>query len=359
MEKKKVLLFAYTKVNLGDNLFIYMLTKRYPNLDFYIHVVEKDYEKVYQGISNLHYIYEPRDINNCIKIEEFDAYIYVGGSIFIESEYGMNEIKEFNRFIKRCKEQGKKFFYMSCNFGPYQTQEYLELARENFSLCDGICFRDKKSYELFQDIEKVMYAPDMAFCYKTDKYNLEKEKSSIGISVISLEIRNDLKQFEVPYQDFIKRIIIKFAKRDYKVYLFSFSEFEKDGQAIQKIIATLPEEYKNKIEVVTFNQNIEAYLEKYAKMEYMVCGRFHSMILSILFGQKIYNITYSQKQENVIVEQKLFTKYQPIKEMTFETILRKYYFKKVSKRKIKKIAQNAQKQFQNIDNWLSNKEQEK
>ena len=28
-EKKKVLLFAYTKVNLGDNLFIYMLLKRY------------------------------------------------------------------------------------------------------------------------------------------------------------------------------------------------------------------------------------------------------------------------------------------------------------------------------------------
>lgn len=349
MEKKKVLLFAYTKVNLGDNLFVYMLTKKYPNIEFYIHVVEKEYEEVYRNISNLHYIQEPRNVKN-IEIEEFDAYIYVGGSIFMESEYGRHEMKEFNEFIKKCKQHHKKFFYMSCNFGPYQTQEYVELARENFSLCDGICFRDKKSYELFQDIDTVSYAPDMAFSFPIEKE--KKEKKSVGISVISLAIREDLKELEEPYNDFIKRIIIKYAKRNYKVHLFSFSEFEKDGEAIQKIIAMLPEEYKEKVQVETFNEDIESYLKQYAKMEYMICGRFHSMILSILLGQKIYNITYSKKQDNVIKELKLFRRYQPIKEMTFETVLRNYYFKKVRAGKRKKIAKQAQKQFQNIEDWL-------
>lgn len=355
MEKKKVLLFAYTKVNLGDNLFIYMLVNRYPNIDFYIHVVEKEYEKVYKNINNLHYIHEPRDINT-ININEFDAYLHVGGSIFMESEYGMHEIKEFNKFIKQCKEHHKKFFYMSCNFGPYKTQEYLEMAKENFSLCDGICFRDKKSYDLFKDLDKVMYAPDMAFSFQFNKEKIPKEKNSIGISVISLAIREELKELEAQYNDFIKRIIIKFAKRGYKVYLFSFSEFEKDGEAINKIIAMLPEEYKNKVEVVTFDKDIETYLVTYAKMKYMVCSRFHAMILSILFGQKIYNITYSKKQDNVIKEQKLFKRYQPIKEMTFETILRSYYFTKVRIGKRKRLSKQAEGQFQNIDNWLANKE---
>lgn len=348
-ERKKILLFAYTKVNLGDNLFIYMLLKRYKEIDFYIQVVEEDYKNVYKGFDNLHYIHDGRNLN-LVNIEDFDAYLYVGGSIFIESDYGMQEMKEFNKFIKKCKEAGKKFFYMSCNFGPYKTKEYLNLARENFTLCDGVCFRDQKSYKLFKDIEKVMYAPDMAFSLKYAQK--EKEKKSIGISVISLEIRNDLNTLEGPYNDFIKRIIIKFAKRDYKVYLFSFSEFEKDGEAIKKIIAMLPEEYKNKVEIVTFKDDIEGYLEKYSKMEYMVCGRFHSMILSILFRQKIYNITYSQKQDNVIKELKLFRRYQPIKEMSFETVLRNYYFKRVSKFKIKRIAKKAEKQFQNLENWL-------
>lgn len=351
-EKKKVLLFAYTKVNLGDNLFIYMLLKRYKEVDFYIHILEKEYENVYKDFENLHYINANRNLDS-VNIEEFDAYLYVGGSIFMESEYGMHEMKEFNKFIKRCKEKNKKFFYMSCNFGPYKTQEYLDLARENFSLCNGICFRDKKSYELFSDIDKVMYAPDMVFSFKYNQ-KVEKEKKSIGISVINLQIRENLKEVEAIYNDFIKRIIIKFAKRNYKVYLFSFSEFEKDGEAINNIINLLPEQYKNSVETVIFNEDIDTYLEKYSKVEYMVCGRFHSMILSILFNQKIYNLTYSKKQDNVIEELKLFNRYQEIKDLKYETVLRKYYFKKVNASKLNKISKEAENQFLNLDNWIAN-----
>lgn len=350
---KKILLFAYTKVNLGDNLFIYLLLKKYPNVDFYIHVVEKEYKEVYNNFTNLHYIYEKRDINQ-INIEKFDAYLYVGGSIFMESEYGMHEMKEFNKFIKKCKEHNKKFFYMSCNFGPYKTQEYLKLAKENFSLCDGICFRDKKSYNIFKDIPTVSYAPDMAFTFEIDRKKYKKEEKTIGISVISLENREKLKYLELQYNDFIKRIIIKFAKRGYKVYLFSFSQFEKDDKAIDKIIDILPDEYKERVEIVLFDSDIEEYLEKYAKMEYMVCSRFHSMILSILFRQKVYNLTYSTKQDNVIKELKLFKKYQKIKNITFETVLRKYYFKSVKQNKIEKIAKEAKRQFNNLDECINN-----
>lgn len=353
MKNKKILLFAYTKVNLGDNLFIYMLLKKYTNIDFYIHVVEKEYENVYKGFENLYYIYEDRNLDK-INIENYDGFIYIGGSIFIESEYGVHEMKEFNKFIRKCKDKKKKFFYMSCNFGPYKTNEYLELAKNTFSLCNGICFRDKKSYNLFKEIPNVMYAPDMAFSFEFGNKKISKEKNSIGISVISLNIREELKNIEGPYNDFIKRIIIKFAKRNYKVYLFSFSEFEKDREAIDNILKMLPEQYYNKVEIITFDKDIESYLEKYAKMQYMVCGRFHSMILSILFDQKIYNITYSEKQDNVIKEQKLFKRYQKIKNINYETKLKKYYFSKVNKRKKSKIAKESENQFLNLDNWLSN-----
>ncbi len=350
MEKIKILLFSYTKVNLGDNLYIYMLLERYPNIDFYIHVLEEDYKKIYKNFNNIYYLEEPRELVN-VDIEKYDAFIYVGGSIFMETEYGMNEIKEFNSFIKRCKEKNKKFFYMSSNFGPYQTEEYFNIAKENFSMCDGICFRDKKSYELFKSLEQVQYAPDMVFAFKFK--NIKQEKKSIGISVIDLKIKENLRQFEEPYEDFIKRIIIKFAKRNYKVYLFSFCEFEGDLEAIKRIMEILPKEYKHNVDIISFTDDIESYLDKCGKMKYMVCGRFHSMILSILFKQKIYNITYSKKQDNVIEELKLFRKYQPIDKITFSTVLRKYYFQKVGANKIKKIAEGSEKQFENLDNWLS------
>ena len=35
-------------------------------------------------------------------------------------------------------------------------------------------------------------------------------------------------------------------------------------------------------------------------MEYMICAKFHAMVLSSIAGQKIYIMSYSQKITNVI-----------------------------------------------------------
>ena len=38
MEKRKVLLFTYSKANFGDDLFVYILANRYKNIEFYIQI---------------------------------------------------------------------------------------------------------------------------------------------------------------------------------------------------------------------------------------------------------------------------------------------------------------------------------
>ena len=190
----------------------------------------------------------------------------------------------------------------------------------------------------------------MAFTLKMEE--TQKINKAVGISVINLQIRESLKEKEDIYNDFIKRIIIKFAKRNYNVYLFSFSGFEQDDIAINKIMEMVPNEYKEKVKIVKFEENIEEFINEYSKMQYMIAGRFHSMILSILFNQKIYNLTYSKKQDNVIKELKLFSRFQTINDLTYSTVLRKYYLKKVCKNKLKKIAKKAEDQFINLDNFL-------
>ena len=45
--KKKVLLFGYSRANLGDDLFIYILAKRYQDIQFYIHIKEEKYNNKY------------------------------------------------------------------------------------------------------------------------------------------------------------------------------------------------------------------------------------------------------------------------------------------------------------------------
>lgn len=349
--EKKVLLFAYSRANFGDDFFVYILAKKYPNVQFYIHIKEEKYKKPFSSLKNVNFLDTERDVHN-INIDEFDVYIYVGGSIFIESEYSKHEVKEFNYFIKECNKNNKPFFYMTCNFGPYKTQEYLEIVKENFSLCEGVCVRDKVTYEIFKEIPTVSYAPDMAFVYSLKDIEEKRQKHHVGISVINLETRENLREKTGMYNDYIKRIIIKFAKRGYKVSLISFCEFEEDKKAIDKIKAMVPEKYLKNVDELLYTGDIEEFIKKYSKVNYMVCTRFHSMILSIILKQKIYNLFYSKKQKNAADDFELFKNMVDIKDLTFETRLSKREFEKVPNEKYEQLLRKSKGQVEKFEQWL-------
>ena len=65
---------------------------------------------------------------------------------------------------------------------------------------------------------------DLLFSYKID--DIEKEKNSVGISVIDLELREDLKHKEEEYIKFLVRNIEKFLQEGKNIYLFSFCKEE-------------------------------------------------------------------------------------------------------------------------------------
>lgn len=349
--KKKVLIFGYSRANFGDDFFVYILLKKYENIDFYIHIKEDKYKEALKKFDNIHFLEEDRYVDN-INIDNYDSYIYIGGSIFIESEYSKHEVAEFTKFAEKCKQNSKPLFYMTCNFGPYKTNQYLNDVRKLFEICGGICLRDTDSYNRFSDIDSVSYAPDIALSYDVKKYEKNKKNKTIGISIIDLSIRDNIKDKEEIYNDYIKRIVIKFAKRGYDVSLISFCKFEEDENAIEKIIKIIPEEYKTKVKVLKYTDDIEKFIEEYSSLKYMVCTRFHSMILSTMLRQKVYNLSYSKKIDNVIDDLKLPYKVDDINEMNYDIRLRKFYFKKISKRKLNKIKIMANKQFEAFEKWI-------
>ncbi len=348
--KKKVLVFGYSKANFGDDFFVYILAKKYTDIDFYIHIKEEKYQRAFKNIDNIHFLKENRYVDD-VNIDDYDSYIYIGGSIFMESEYSKHEVAEFTKLAQRCKEKNKPLFYMTCNFGPYKTNEYLKNVRNLFELCEGVCLRDINSYEKFSDINSVSYAPDITLSYDVSEYEKNKNKKSIGISIINLSIRDNIKEKEEVYNDYIKRIVIKFAKRGYDVSLISFCAFEEDEKAIEKIMQIIPEKYKERVKVLKYEDNIETFIEEYSKFGYMVCTRFHSMILSTMLRQKLYNLSYSKKTNNVLKDLKLTYKVDDIDKINYNIRLRKMYFKKISKNKLKKIRKAANKQFEAFEKW--------
>ncbi len=352
---KKIFVMAYLRNNLGDDLFVLELINRYPNVKFYIDVVDMKFAEPFKNNSNVELYINEKENFQKIDVDKYDGFVYIGGSIFMEGGKVYNLDEECFEFVKKCKEKEKPFFYISSNYGPYNTKDYLELSKKNFENVTDICFRDKYSHELFKDIDTVRYAPDLLFSFETGK--ILKEKDTVGISVIDLEIRDDLKSKEEDYIGFLVNNIKKYLDINKKVYLFSFCKEEGDELAIEKILENL-KEYKNynNIYVVKYVGNTKEFLEQYKKMEYMICQRFHSIILSYVFRQKYYIISYSKKICNVIKELNLCNEYIKLKDISYNVLINLEKFNSVNEKKLEYIKEDAKKQFEKLDEFLKEKE---
>lgn len=344
---KKVYIMAYSKMNLGDDLFIDMLVKRYKNVQFYSKNMQMD-STAYRQNTNLHFIDYSLDELLVLDITDFDAFVYIGGSIFMEHAGGIERVKKLKDLAFRCKTLGIPFYYISSNFGPYQTNEYKETVKEIFEEVTDVCLRDKASFEAFNSINSVRYAPDAVLSYKLE--NTEKEAKTIGISVINFKFRDYLKKYENKYYDLLIKSIENFIDKGYKIKLFSFCQYEGDKDTADLILNRVSKNKKRFIESITYNGNIKDFLKKYSKVEYMICSRFHSVILSYLLKQKLYVLSYSNKITNVINDLKLANNYYTFNDINEINSIELSDF--LNTNFDNKISENAEKQFEKLDEFL-------
>ena len=347
MKKLKVYIFAYAKNNLGDDIFLKILVEKYPDINFYINIEQEKYMTLLHKYPNVTIIKAKNKDFDKINPGSYDAVINIGGSIFIENTSAIERIKEFKEFILKCNQIKIPFFYVSSNFGPYQTQQYLDLTKQTLSLATDVCFREKYSYELFKKNPNARWAPDLIFSFDYPKQ--EKEKNTLGISIIHLKNRQ-LKE-EQEYYKVIANHIKRYQEKGNKIYLFSFCEYEQDEEGVKEVEKYLEQEEKKKLTVMTYQGDVNSFLESYSKMEKMICTRFHSMILSAMMQQKFYVISYSKKLEHVIEDLSLCEKYSKIEELTEDFLIEEQDFKQLPEEKIEILKRKAQEQLQKFDEW--------
>ncbi len=351
MNSKKIFLISYARKNLGDDIFVKMLLENYSNVEFFTIIKDYEYLKELDKYKNLNVIIgddideTAQGLDN-INIEDYDGYVYIGGSIFMEGNTTL--CPKFNDFIKECKKQNRPFYYISCNYGPYKTEKFLELSKEAFSLATDICFRDKHSYNLFKDLNTVRYAPDYAFSYKLNEKT--KIKNSIGISVINIRRKNNLKEKQDEYIKCLIKNIKKYISNGNKVYLYSFCKYEEDEVTIDEILKAFSD--NENVLAVRYDGNIDKFLEMYSKMEYMICGRFHATILSCVFNQKIFITSYSDKTNNVIKDLELELPIINFSEINDNTNIEKEEFLSADIDKMNNIIKNAKKQDEMFRNFV-------
>ncbi|QMV69780.1 polysaccharide pyruvyl transferase family protein [Sphingobacterium paramultivorum] len=367
-----ILLKLYPRLNLGDDLFLKIICERYPYVNFFL-LAKNDYLKsgrwnnlaTYQGSFKDSFLkklkrvairkYWPEKFEKEIQkvffdqnkdiLDKVDGFVSIGGSIFIQIAEDVsldNEIAYYHLIESKLKDKPK--YFIGCNFGPYRSAEYLKEYTGIFERSTDVCFREQFSFDLFKDLDNVRLAPDVVFGMKM-KPN-DTRSSTVGFSIVPARGAVSEQGYFSKYAELIK----EYQKKGFEISLFSFCKEEGDENAIESVIALL--ESQDNINRVYYKGDIDDFLKHYSEMEYMYCGRFHAMILSMLYNQKLFPVVYSEKMTNVLKDIEYGGEYIDMKKIGELDISRTLKQIELNKYNIDQQKIDAQMQFSALDEFL-------
>lgn len=308
---KRVLIYAYTKYNLGDDLLIQMLCNRYSNVQFYLYTYP-EYQAVFENCPNLKVMSNANIVSKIVNgmgrllknknayeniiAKQCDICVCITGSLFIQGE---EDWQPYLTYMKSRQIPGIPYYQLGSNFGPYKDRGFYEGFKEFFSNCEDVCFREKFSYDLFSDLKNVRVAPDVVF---SGRFPVCKAEKRVSISVINLNNRGELEKYQFQYRDFIVDVCRYYYKKGYQVNLMSFCKDEGDEIMIDEVLQELSSKERKAVIPVLYRGDINEILNLISCSEVVVATRFHAMILGWCMKKKVLPIIYSPKMEHVIEE---------------------------------------------------------
>lgn len=361
---KKVFLYVYDRVNLGDDLFIYTITKRYPDVQFYLWT-DKENIKTFQSLKNLKVIDQESKYFNILKTirpslmarfkyeleKKCDAVVYIGGSLFIEYDNWENILNWWE-----YEAENRPFYVLGANFGPYKSEAYRTKLGSIFSKMKDVCFRDSYSYQKFEGNNVVRSASDILFSCELPKVDVVKKQ--IFISVIDLlskdEGSNKLSIYDNLYVDKLLQIVNGYLNQGYSIVLSSFCKYEGDENTIKRIMEECNLSLRNTIQILNYDgTNMDEILLSIEESEAIIASRFHAVILGIVAGKPVYPIVYSDKTIHVLDDIEFKGEYADVRKLVdldFEQIERSLSLQQ--KYPIEELKESALKHFEKLDELL-------
>ena len=307
---KRVFLYAYDRQNLGDDLFVHAITRRYPDVRFYMWSHKKN-RKTYASLPNLkvidsnsHFVQFLQKLRPSLVVrykswleKRCDAVVYIGGSIFMEYPSWMQICNWWE-----YEAQNRPLYVLGANFGPYHTEAYREKMAEIFGSCRDVCFRDHYSKELFRNVATVRRSPDILFSYPMPKCAVKEEQ--IFVSVINCAGRDEchsLSQHDERYVANMAALLRRLLDAGRKLVLASFCAEEGDAEGIRKILAAMGCEQNPSVQVLHYDgTNVEEITGAIAESGGVIATRFHAAILAIAAGRPVLPLVYSDKTKHVL-----------------------------------------------------------
>lgn len=307
---KRIFLYAYDRRNLGDDLFVHTVAKRYLDTQFYIWSSKKNQQTfaclpnlkvIDQGSRLVHFLQKLRPslvARYKASLEgRCDAVVYIGGSIFMEYP-NWEQISTWWEY----ESENRPFYVLGANFGPYHTEAYREKMAGIFAKMQDVCFRDRYSYDLFRNVDTVRQAPDILFSYPMPKVPVKGKQ--IFVSVINCAGRDEhhgLVSYNACYVANMAKILQGYLDDGCSLILASFCKEEGDEDGIKKIVAAMGYAGNLRIRALCYDgTNAHELTTAIAESEYVIATRFHGTILALAAGRPVLPIIYSDKTLHVL-----------------------------------------------------------
>ncbi len=365
---KKIIVDAYLAKNFGDDLFLYILFKRYSNSNvmWIVNTYDIDYINIFKEFSNVKIniknkfekgIYKISCIRNVYyknEAKNVDGLLIIGGSIFMQNSTWQNQFKRFRDRLNNYRKLNKKIFVLGSNFGPFKDERFIEYYRTILSKCDYVCFRDSYSYNLFKDYKNIRYASDIVFSLdeKIDSIN----RDGIGISLIEINGKSELEKNREKYLNYIINMINYLNLKGENVKLLSFCTEQGDTNIAKEVYSKI--DNKEKVKILNYNGEIKNFLLELYNLKGIIGTRFHSIILSQVFKQGVYPIIYSQKTINMLNDLNLKDYYLDLNKLNEEINLEDI-FNILENNKIDNIydlKKEGENQFIKLDEFINREE---
>lgn len=204
-----VFLECYLAHNVGDDLFLETLLRRYPDTHFTC-VADGSYDWLLERYHNISLVRPPRKKSalrgklsllssiaytnelaalKCQSVRNCGILAVIGGSLYIQpiwkhslftTVFSLRDVLQ----RKRLYSSADKTFVLGTNFGPYRNSWYKKLYSDIFNkYVTDICFRDQYTFQLFKSDEHIRVAPNILF--GTEFPRVERKKRSCSLLLIS------------------------------------------------------------------------------------------------------------------------------------------------------------------------------
>lgn len=319
MGKDKVLLYAYVNNNVGDDLFITLLCRRYPDSDFYVSRRARQ-SKTLAGLPNLKPSWRvlllcklmglackltdagiPSGLLlgiSALACKRYPTAVFITGGAFRQEKSVW--AGQLARDKARTKAAGNAYYIIGANFGPYASERFRHDYEQYFRTVTDVCFRDGYSKAQFPALDNVRWAPDVVFtCPAVSR--TPRPQALISVIHCAFAMRPpELQAVCAAYEEKIAEMAAQLMQRGYEVQLVAFCKEEEDDVAARRIAGTLREGGNARVSVLCYDGDLDAILDAFALSSLVIATRFHAMVLGWRYGKPTMPICYQSKMTHVL-----------------------------------------------------------